>query len=444
MKILIVDDDPTQRELLKGFLDRQGYQTLAAPDGPEALKLFGREPVHLVLLDHRMPGLTGDVVLEEMKKINPTVRVIMITAYGDVDTAVRTMKLGASDFLEKPVDLTLLLKKVQQAEQQIAVDEDAAVVEAAMEEAPLPLKIVAESRAMKEALSLVRRVAASQWPVLVAGETGTGKQLVAHLIHLLSPRKDGPFIVVNCAAIPENLFESELFGHLKGAFTGATNNRKGRFELAQGGTLMLDEIGEMPLSLQPKLLRAVQEGKICRVGSEDEKDVDVRLIAATNRNLKRMVDGGQFREDLFYRVRVLEIEVPPLRHRREEISAFVDFFMNRYATRPLQFTPEALDRLIKYPFPGNVRELEHVIQRTVTLARGSSITPVDFPEEVRHFQATIEGPLAERLEAVEREMILSALEKNDWIQTRAAECLGISERVLRYKMKKAGFQKPSI
>ncbi|MBL7173863.1 MAG: sigma-54-dependent Fis family transcriptional regulator, partial [Desulfobacteraceae bacterium] len=242
MKILVVDDDPTQRELLKGFLDKQGYQTLAARDGPEALKLFEREPVHLILLDHRMPGLRGDEVLEKMKAINPEARVIMITAFGDVDMAVTALKLGASEFLEKPVDLSVLLKKIRQMEDLVAVDEDVAVVEAAMEEVPLPLKIMAESRAMKEVLSLVRRVAQSQWPVLVAGETGTGKQLVAHLIHLLSPRGDAPFIVVNCAAIPENLFESELFGHVKGAFTGATNNRKGRFELAHGGSLMLDEI----------------------------------------------------------------------------------------------------------------------------------------------------------------------------------------------------------
>ncbi len=441
MKILVVDDDATQRELLKGFLVRQGYETLTAQDGSEALRLFEREPVHLVLLDHRMPGLTGDVVLEKMKAINPAARVIMITAFGDVDMAVKVLKLGASEFLEKPVDISVLLKTIQHMEQQVAVDEDVAVVEATMEEAPLPLKIMAESRVMKEVLSLVRRVAQSQWPALVVGETGTGKQLVAQLIHLLSPRRDAPFIVVNCAAIPENLFESELFGHVKGAFTGASNHRRGRFELAHGGSLMLDEIGEMPLSLQPKLLRALQEGKISRVGSEEENDVDVRLIAATNRNLKRMVEEGQFREDLFYRVRVLEIEVPPLRHRRQEIPAFLDFFLDRYAATPLRFTPEAVDRLIKYPFPGNVRELEHVVQRTVTLARGQTIAAGDLPEEIRHFQNAAEGSLAERLEALEQEMILFALEKSDWNQTRAAERLGISERVLRYKMKKGDIRK---
>ena len=442
MKILIVDDDPTQRELLRGFLDKQGYQTLTARDGREALQLLGREPVHLVLLDHRMPGLRGDAVLEKIKEMNPAVRVIMITAFGDVDTAVTAMKLGAYEFLEKPVDLSVVLKSIRQVEQAIAVDEDVAAVEEKVEDSPLPLKIVAESRAMKDVLSLVRRIAGSEWPVLVSGETGTGKQLVAHLIHLLSSRSDAPFIVVNCAAIPENLFESELFGHVKGAFTGASNNRRGRFELSDGGTLMLDEIGEMPLSLQPKLLRAIQEGKISRLGSEDESDVDVRLITATNRDLKTMVEKGQFRDDLFYRIRVLEIEIPPLRHRREDIAAFLDFFLDRYAPSPLRFTPEAVDMLIKHHFPGNVRELEHIVQRTVTLTRGSSISPDDLPDEVRHFRVATQGnTLVERLEAVENEMILSALKKSDWVQTRAAERLGISERVLRYKMKKGGIRK---
>ena len=441
MKILIVDDDPGQRELLKGFLDHQGYETLTSGDGETALHLLRRETVQLVLLDHRMPGLTGDAVLAKIRETNPTQRVIMITAFGDVDMAVNAMKLGACEFLEKPVDLTLLLQRIQQAEQAVVVEEDVALVSQAVDESPLPLKIVAESRAMKDVLSLIRRIAGSEWPVLISGETGTGKQLAAHLIYLLSPRRDAPFLVVNCAAIPENLFESELFGHLKGSFTGALNNRKGRFELSDGGTLMLDEIGEMPLSLQPKLLRAVQDGKISRVGSENELDVDVRLISVTNRDLKAMAEKGQFRDDLFYRIRVLEIEIPPLRHRREDIPAMLDFFLGRYAGSQVRFSPDTVDQLIKYPFPGNVRELEHMVQRAVTLTRGNVITQQDLPDEIRHFQnVTRGGTLVEKLEAVEREMILSALEKSGWVQTRAADRLGISERVLRYKMKKSGLQ----
>jgi transcriptional regulator with GAF, ATPase, and Fis domain len=332
----------------------------------------------------------------------------------------------------------MLLDRIREIERQAAVEEDVAVVKEALEEGPLPLRIIAESPAMKEVISLVRRMAESPWPVLIQGETGTGKELIAHLLHLISPRKDHPFIEVNCAAVPENLFESELFGHEKGAFTGAVNRRRGQMELADRGTLFLDEIGEMPLNLQPKLLRAVQEHRICRLGAENEIRLDVRLISATNRNLKRMAEEGKFREDLYYRIKVLEIEIPPLRERREEVPALVDFFLERYAGSSARFTLEAMDALIKYPFPGNVRELEHIIQRTTTLARSSVIQPSDLPEEVRRHQATTQGTLIQRLNAVEREMILSALEKKNRVQTQAAELLGISERVLRYKMKKHG------
>jgi len=376
-----------------------------------------------------------------MKAMNPMVHAIMITAYGDLNTAVTVLKLGAGDFLEKPVDLSLLLEKIRQIEQGMAVDEDVAVVEKAVKEGPLPLKMIAESPEMKNIISLIRRVAESPWPVLVFGETGTGKELVAHLIHLLSPRDASLFIEVNCAAIPENLFESELFGHVKGAFTGALKNRRGRFELASGGTLLLDEIGEMPLVLQPKLLRALQDGKITRVGGEEDIRVDVRLVTSTNRDLKQMVETGRFREDLYYRIKVFEIEIPPLRRRREDIPPLVNFFLDRYAPTGLRFTPEALDILIKYPFPGNVRELEHIVQRTATLVRGGIIRSSDLPGEVHHHSTATQGTLAQSLEAVEREMIVSALERTDWVQTKAAELLGISERVLRYKMKKGGVRK---
>ena len=441
MKILIADDDALQRELLKGFLENQGYETLTASDGLEALALFEREPVQLVLLDQKMPGLTGEEALKKMKAMNPMVQAIMITAYGDLNTAVTVLKLGAGDFLEKPVDLSLLLEKIRQIEQEMVVDEDVAVVEKAMEDGPLPLKMIAESPEMKNVISFIRRVAESPWPVLVFGETGTGKELAAHLIHLLSPRDASLFIEVNCSAIPENLFESELFGHVKGAFTGALKNRRGRFELASGGTLLLDEIGEMPLVLQPKLLRALQDGKITRVGGEEDIRVDLRLVTSTNRDLKQMVETGRFREDLYYRIKVFEIEIPPLRRRREDIPPLVNFFLDRYAPTGLSFTPEALDILIKYPFPGNVRELEHIVQRTAILVRGGIIRPSDLPREIIHHGAATQGTLAESLEAVEREMIAAALEKTDGVQTKAAELLGISERVLRYKMKKGGIRK---
>ncbi len=444
MKILVVDDDSIQREVLKGFLVNQGYSTLTAVDGEEALNVFQRELVHLVLLDYRMPGCKGDELLAKMKALNPLIRAIMITAYGDLNTAVTVLKLGADEFLGKPVDLPVLLNKIQKIEREIDVDEDVAAVMETVEEGPLPLNIVAVSPAMKEVLSLARRIAKTPWPVLIQGETGTGKELMARLIHLLSPRRDYPFIELNCAAIPENLFESELFGHEKGAFTGALNRRRGRLELADKGTLFFDEVGEMPLLLQPKLLRALEEKKITRVGGEKEIPLEVRVVLATNRNLKRLIEENLFRSDLYYRIKVFEIIIPPLRERREDIPALVDFFLHRYSSPSVRFSAAALDTLIKYPYPGNVRELEHIIQRTITLARGEIIHPLDLPEEIRHFQATTRGTLMERLDALEREIILSALEKRNWIQTQAAELLGINERVLRYKMKKHSLSKEDL
>ena len=444
MKILIVDDDALQRELLQGFLEKQGYQVFSAEDGTEALRLFRRETIQLALLDHRMPGLTGDQLLAEIKTLNPQVRAIMITAYGAVDTAVRVMKLGADDFLEKPVDLLQLIEKIQRLEQDAAVIEDAAEVRREAEEAALPLPIIGDSPAMREVFSLARRVAETPWSVLISGETGTGKELIARLLHLLSPRSAAPFVEVNCAAIPESLFESELFGHQRGAFTGAAKQRRGRFELAQGGTLFLDEVGELPPPLQSKLLRALQEQRINRVGGEQEIAVNARVVAATNRDLRKMVEAGAFREDLFFRLNVFEIEIPPLRQRREDIPALVNLFVERYAPRPVRLAAETLDLLIKYSWPGNVRELEHLVQRSVTLARSSVLRPLDLPPEVRRLDAgdgLESGPLQERLDAVEKELLRSALEQADGVQTRAAEALGISERVLRYKMARHGLKR---
>jgi two-component system response regulator AtoC len=441
LKILITDDEPDQLEMLGGFLQRQGYEVLSAGDGEQALALLQREPVQLALLDHRMPGMTGDEVLARMKTINPMLRAIMITAFGDVDMAVRVMKLGADDFLQKPVDLQRLLEKIQQLELSGEEARDLDDVEQAMEQAPLPLQLIGDGPAMREVLSLVRRVADSPWNVLIRGETGTGKELIARLVHLLGPNPDAPFVEVNCAAIPETLFESELFGHEKGAFTGAAKQRRGRFELAQGGTLFLDEVGELPPPLQSKLLRALQEKRFSRVGGEADIEVEVRVVTASNRDLAAMVNDGGFREDLYYRLNVLEIELPPLRRRREDIPALVAHFVGRYARGPVSVAPETMDILVKYAYPGNVRELEHSIQRSLTLARGSRLRPVDLPPRMRLPGAADTGALQERLEALERDMLAEALENADWVQTRAAERLGISERVLRYKMGKYGLHR---
>ncbi len=438
MNILIVDDEELQRTMLQGFLEKQGYRVFAAADGPGALQLFMAHPMDLVLLDHRMPMMSGDELLAKIKKINPMVRAMMITAFGAVDTAVRVMQLGADDFLEKPVDLELLLDKIRQLEEKIMVDQDVNHVEEAMNMDELPVRIAGDSAAMKELLSMVRRAAPTPWTVLIRGETGTGKELIARLIHRLSPRKEGPFIELNCAAIPENLFESELFGHEKGAFTGATARRRGVFEQAAGGTLFLDEAGELPLAMQAKLLRALQEKTITRIGGEQPLAVDVRIIAATNRDLKKMVDEGDFREDLYFRLNVIELELPPLRRRKEDLPALVDFFLERYNSRAV-FDNEAMTQLAKYDYPGNIRELEHIIQRTITLARSATITMRDLPAEVRNFRGRQQtGNLNERLAELERQLLLDALEAADWVQTRAAAALGISERVLRYRMSRLG------
>ena len=435
LRILVVDDEEMQRDILRGFLEKQGFQAITAANGKEAVRLFKDLPLQLVLLDHRMDDLNGDEVLARMKEINPEVRAIMITAFGAVDTAVKVMKLGADDFMEKPIDLEKLLVRIREIEQDLVVKEEARQVVETLDRDNLPIRIIGSGQAMTNLFSMIQRIAPSPWTVLVKGETGTGKELIAKLIHLLSPRSKAPFVEVNCAAIPENLFESELFGHEKGAFTGANARRKGRFELAMGGSLFLDEIGELSLNLQAKMLRALQEKRISRVGSENDIAIDVRLIAATNRNLKKRVDEGSFREDLYYRLHVLEIEIPPLRRRREDIKELVEFFLGRFSLQPMDFSAEAMATLVKYSFPGNVRELEHVVQRTITLARGSIIGPDDLPVEV-HQHSSSKGTLAERLSQVEKQTILQALEKYNWIQTQAAEELGISERVLRYKMAK--------
>ena len=440
MLILIVDDEKTQREMLQGFLEKQGYKVLTASGGNEALHIFESAPVQLVLIDHRMEDMNGDEVLEQMRAASPLVRAIMITAYGNVTTAVKVMQLGADDFMEKPVDLTELLEKIRRIEESFDVQEESAIITESLEQAELPISIIGSSKPMQELLSLVYRVAPTEWSALIRGETGTGKELVARLIHLMGPRKNEPFVEVNCAALPENLFESELFGHEKGAFTGASSRRRGRFELAAGGTLFLDEVAELPLQLQAKLLRTLQEKKVTRVGSETDITVDARVLTATNKDLKQMVADGTFREDLFFRLNVLELIIPPLRERRDDIIELVEFFLQKYAVNPISFDNEAMAQLVKYKFPGNVRELEHLIQRLVTLVRGNRIKVSDLPPEICESQGR-GGHLSDRLAEVEKEMLITALEEHNWVQTRAADSLGISERVLRYKMNKAGIKK---
>ncbi len=332
-----------------------------------------------------------------------------------------------------------LLDKIRKIEQQLDVQIEAATVTESIEQQKLPVVIIGSSKKMQELLSMVCRIAPTEWSALIRGETGTGKELIARLIHLMSHRKDKPFIEVNCAAIPGTLFESELFGHEKGAFTGASSKRKGRFELADKGSIFLDEVGELPLQLQAKLLRTLQEKKVTRVGGEIDIEVDIRVLVATNRDLKKMVSDGLFREDLYFRLNVLELIVPPLRERREDIMELVNYFFEKYNFKELSFDMDAMAQLVKYDFPGNIRELEHLVQRLGTLVRGKLIRFQDMPPMIREKQVN-NGKLGDRLARVEKEMLITALEEHEWVQTKASESLGISERVLRYKMHKANIK----
>jgi two-component system response regulator AtoC len=444
MNILIVDDEAAQVDMLKGFLEKQGHEPHTASGGKEALALFMEKPFDLILLDHRMDGMNGDEVLEKLKKIEPGIRVIMITAFSEVETAVKVMRLGADDFLEKPIDLMELLEKINLINEELLISNDVGTVDESIVSESLPVAIIGQSKPVLETISIISRAAPSPWTVLLKGESGTGKELFANLLHQLSPRKKNSFIELNCAAVPESLFESELFGHEKGAFSGASNRRRGAFEQADGGTLFLDEIGEMPMAMQPKLLRALQEQTINRVGSEQSIKIDIRVVAASNRDLKKMVEKGNFREDLYFRLNVIEVEIPPLRERKEDIEPLINYFLDKFKPEKT-FSRQAMHQLNKYNFPGNVRELEHIIQRTITLTRSSLINLSDLPPEIRNLSEkeakTEKNDLNQRLAQVEEEMLKDALEKHNWVQTRAAESLGISERVLRYKMEKAGFKK---
>ena len=446
-QILIVDDEKVQREMLAGFLNKQGYRTVAAEDGAGALERYSSGSFDLVLTDFRMPGMDGFALLKEMKRRNPEAVVVIMTAYGTVNTAVAAMKEGAYDYLTKPIDLDELLLRIQRVEREALLKRENRELKDELRRKFQVDFIVTASGKMEEALNLVGRVAPSQATVLILGESGTGKELFARAIHYASPRAGKPLVKVNCAALPETLLESELFGHEKGAFTGAVARRVGRFEQADGGSIFLDEIGDLSPALQAKLLRVLQEKEIERVGSNQTLKIDVRVIAATNRNLEEAIRKGSFREDLYYRLNVVTLTLPPLRERKEDIPILVDHFLKKYSRENKKevasTTKEVRDLLMQHEYPGNVRELENIIERAVVLGRGNALTLQDLPLNLRESKAEIpreelrEGTsLPETLENLERQLVLRALERSGGIQTRAAEELGINERVLRYKMKK--------
>ncbi|MGQ9920505.1 MAG: sigma-54-dependent transcriptional regulator [Desulfobacca sp.] len=450
LSILLVEDEASQREMLQDFLRQEGQEVAAAASGPEALELLLQQGFDLLLIDVKMPGMDGLTLLQEAKKLDPEIDAVMMTAYGTIEAAVAAMQAGARDYLTKPIDLDELLLLLQRvAEHRTLVRENNLLRQELQARRVTSEAISYRSQKMAALVNLAARVAPSQATVLIRGETGTGKELFARLIHQLSPRADRPLIAVNCGAIPATLLESELFGHERGAFTGAVQRRLGRVEQAHGGTLFLDEVSEFPPSMQVKLLRFLQEREFQRLGGERTLKADVRIIAATNRDLEAMVQEGTFREDLYYRLNVVSLHLPPLRERREDIPGLIERFIRRFAAenqRPVTgLSQEARDLLIRYDYPGNVRELENIIERAVVICRGPIITTADLP--FSHIPPAAGGEpeaaptsLPEALERLERQMLQEALARTEGNQSQAARQLGLSERMLRYKLKKYNFR----
>ena len=445
--ILVVDDEPPQLELIGGFLKKQGFEVALAESGERALQRFRQESFDLVLTDQRMPNLSGLDLVKAVRAVNPETAVIIMTAYGSIETAVDAIKAGATDYLTKPLNLDELLHRIEKVrEHQRLLSENRDLREELRERHRIE-GIIGESGRMLEVFSLVRRVASSEATVLIRGESGTGKELIAKAIHYASPRASGPLVKVNCAALPETLLESELFGHVKGAFTGALANRKGRFEVASGGTIFLDEIGDLPAHLQAKLLRVLQEREFERVGSSRPIPVDVRILAATHRDLEGLLKSGQFRDDFYYRLNVVTIVLPPLRERRQDLPLLMDHMLQVFAEKngkKIQgFTPEAREALLRYDYPGNIRELENIIERASVITRNDVIGRADLPISIQEPEAEDNSnntDLSVVVERLERRLIKEALARSGGVQTRAAEHLGITERNLRYKLKKYGFQ----
>jgi DNA-binding NtrC family response regulator len=445
-RILIVDDEPVQRELISGFLKKQAFDVVAAETGARAVELFRQDSIDLILTDQKMPQMSGLDLLQAVRAINPEIPVILMTAFGSIEAAVSAIRGGATDYLTKPLNLDELLYRIRQVSDRYRLINENRELREALRERHRIEGIIGESGQMLEVLSLVRRVAPSEATVLIRGESGTGKELIAKAIHFASPRASGPLVKVNCAALPETLLESELFGHEKGAFTGAVTSRQGRFELANGGTIFLDEIGDLPLHLQAKLLRVLQEREFERVGSSRPVQVNVRILAASHRPLEALLKAGQLREDLYYRLNVVPICLPPLRERRSDLSLLIEHFLRRFAEKNGKtirgLTHEARDILLRYDYPGNVRELENIIERAVVLTRDDVIAIGDLPVTVQspEVDGDQETNLTVAVEALERRMIRDALARSDGVQTRAAELLGMGERALRYKLIKYGLR----
>ncbi len=432
-KILIVDDDPGQRSLLDSFLRSQGFATTTVESGERALEILQAEPIAMMISDVRMPGISGLETLRRARQHHSVLPILLVTAYADIREAVGAMRDGALNYLAKPIDLDELLNTVRHA---VGLTQPAAVH--LDTDHRLPPHVVAQSPLIQAVLRDASLVAPSESRVLITGESGVGKEIVAEVIHAWSPRASGPLVKVNCAAIPETLLESELFGHEKGAFTGAVAQRLGRFEQATDGSILLDEIAEMSPQLQAKLLRVTQDGRFQRVGSNAEIHTRARILAATNRNLEEEVRQGRFREDLFYRLNVIELNVPPLRERPEDILPLASLFLARLTDGRARFAPAVSECLQQYPWPGNVRELQNAMERAALLSRGELILKDHLPTRVRASAAPLPAPVetadAARLEEIERQAILQALRRHQFNRTETAKALGISRRALVYKI----------
>ncbi len=448
--ILIVDDEKNYPMILSAVLEDAGYKALTAASGVEALDVLNSCLVDLVLTDVTMPGMSGIDLLENIKGIKPDLPVIIMTAFGSVEKAVDAMHKGAYTFISKPFENDALIAHISKALSMYQIVQENTMLRHAMQSRYQFDRIIGKSKSMQELYQVIEKVAPTNAAVLIEGESGTGKELVARAIHCNSLRKDENFVAVNCSAFAETLLESELFGHEKGAFTGAVNMKKGRFELAAKGSLFLDEIGELPMSIQVKLLRVLQEKVVERVGGTTPISVNFRLIAATNKNLEEEIQKGNFREDLYYRLNVVKAVLPPLRERREDIPLLVNHFIDKYANAPDSISPvkeiskEAIQTLYDYDWSGNVRELENVVERAVILASGTTIGAGDLPGRLRadtntefQLQGIPKGAgLAETLAAVEKSMIQRAMKMSGNVQTKAAALLGIGKSGLNQKLKK--------